>query len=446
MRSSKTRHIGVPIALLAAVLLATAACGRDSPAPPGGGKGKEAGEPAPRAAIDKPTELTIYHPWGLTQQQFMDLEGKHIVKKYPNLSFKVLNSTNGTLENLMLAGTKIDIIYSVEGNYFGYKDKQLISDTSDLVQKNKVNLNAIDPGVFDYLKQLWSGQMYGLPTSIQTTALYYNKDLFDKFAVPYPGEQMTWDELYEKAVRLTRQDGGILYRGFASRTVSNDFVYNQLSLPLVDPVSHKAVYNTDKWKQLITDFARLYQMPGYQLTPEIAALPKSVDLFVKERTLAMLTWTSSDFTNLPNDLNWRAAALPSFKEKPGVGQQYGTIIWYLSSVSPNREAAFLAMMEAVSPEVQMEMSKAGQMSVLSDPAIRQAFGSNLSGMKDRNLQAIIPKKSAAKPANHPLTANIVPHLGSAFDSVRLGQKDINTALREAEEKTNKWMADRMAGN
>lgn len=437
--------LGVSL-VLSPLLLLAAACGSQDAASQQTEAGNDAeASKTPAAVIDKPTELTVYHPWGLTHEIFMEREGGRIVKKYPNLSFKVLNSTNGTLDKLILTNEKIDIIYATEDNYLGYKNAGFISDMSDLMKKYNTNFNGIDSGVMNYLKTLWSGQMYGLPVSAQTTAMYHNKDIFDKFGVPYPTDSMTWDDAYNLAARLTRQDGGITYRGFASRTIgSNDFRYNQLSLPLVDPETGKAVYNTDAWKSYVQNFVRFYQVPGYGLTPEIAAFPKSVDLFVKERTLAMILWTSSDFNSMPKDLNWAASALPSFREKPGVGQQYQTIVWYLSDVTPNREEAFLAMAEAVSSETQLAMSRIGQMSILTDPSVRKAFGEALPGMEGRNFQSIIPKQPAEKPVDHKYTANILSHLYGAFDAVRSGEKDINTAFREAEEKTNQWMAQKLA--
>lgn len=398
-----------------------------------------------KPSVDKTTELTIYQPWGLTYELFMEqLEGQFLVKKYPKLSFKVLNSKDGSLNELILTNTNIDIIYATEANYFGYQQAAFISDFSDLVKKYDFDVNVLDPGILDYVKTLWSGNMYGMPTAVQTTALYHNRDLFDKFGVDYPNDHMTWDEALEKAKLLTREDGGVRYRGFAARTVGNDFQYNQLSLPLVDPATNKAIFNTDRWKSYIQNFVRFYQVPGYDLTTEVAALPKSVDMFVGDRTLAMLMHTTTDYATFPDDLNWGASALPSFPEQPGVGMQYQTIVWYLSANSPNREAAFIAMMGVVSPETQLEMSKIGSMSTLRDLSIREAFGSALPNMEGRNLVSIIPKQSAKKPLDHKYAANIVPHLITAFDEVRLGQKDINTALRDAEEKTNKWIEERMA--
>ncbi|MDF2717567.1 MAG: family 1 extracellular solute-binding protein [Paenibacillus sp.] len=58
------------------------------------------------------------------------------------------------------------------------------------------------------------GQLYGLPDNLEETspyntyALIYSKDIFDKFAVPYPQDNMTWDQTIDLARKFIRTDGG----------------------------------------------------------------------------------------------------------------------------------------------------------------------------------------------------------------------------------------------
>ena len=49
-------------------------------------------------------------------------------------------------------------------------------------------------------------KLYALPIDNGAEAVYYNKTLFDKAGVPYPTDTWTWDDLLEKARRLTRKD------------------------------------------------------------------------------------------------------------------------------------------------------------------------------------------------------------------------------------------------
>lgn len=47
------------------------------------------------------------------------------------------------------------------------------------------------------------GVQVGFPTHFQVTGVWYNKNLFDRAGLPYPGGGWTWDDFREAALRLT---------------------------------------------------------------------------------------------------------------------------------------------------------------------------------------------------------------------------------------------------
>lgn len=64
------------------------------------------------------------------------------------------------------------------------------------------------------------GKIYGLPLSVDSLALYYNKDLFNYEAITAPPK--TWDEFNDAASRLTKRDSsGIVQHGAAMGTAYN---------------------------------------------------------------------------------------------------------------------------------------------------------------------------------------------------------------------------------
>ncbi|MEM7032889.1 MAG: sugar ABC transporter substrate-binding protein [Chloroflexota bacterium] len=50
----------------------------------------------------------------------------------------------------------------------------------------------------------WQGQQYLLPKDYSPLAVYYNKQIFDEYGVPYPQEGWTWTDLLETAQQLTK--------------------------------------------------------------------------------------------------------------------------------------------------------------------------------------------------------------------------------------------------
>jgi ABC-type glycerol-3-phosphate transport system substrate-binding protein len=51
------------------------------------------------------------------------------------------------------------------------------------------------------------GVQYSYPANVNADILIYNKALFDRFGVPYPKQNITWDEFFELAKKMTRGEG-----------------------------------------------------------------------------------------------------------------------------------------------------------------------------------------------------------------------------------------------
>src|SRR5262249_24395576 len=144
---------------------------------------------------------------------------------------------------------------------------------------------------------------------------YYNKDIFDRFAVPYPKDGMTWDNAIDLAKKLTRSDGGVQYKGL---TIDGNInrLGEQRSLPMVDPTG-KSVLQTDGWKSVFDVYRQIGQIPGNLLEN-----PQRIQAFEKDKNLAMLAGLSArigEFEQLQNQgqaMNWDMVTMPTFSQAP----------------------------------------------------------------------------------------------------------------------------------
>src|SRR5690606_435184 len=81
-------------------------------------------------------------------------------------------------------------------------------------------------------------------------------------------------------------------------------------------------------------------------------------------------------------------------------------------------------------------------SVLKDPSVKEAFAKNLPTWEGKNAKAIGAQTPATPPKNVQfVTAYAQQEVDRAMTEVIIGNKDINTALREAEETANKAIAE-----
>ena len=84
-----------------------------------------------------------------------------------------------------------------------YIDNGVVEPLSDVsFDKEKIPVQYLDA----YSRE---GELYGVPKDFDSSALWYNKKLFDEAGVAYPDETWTWDTWKAAAKKLTNADKGV---------------------------------------------------------------------------------------------------------------------------------------------------------------------------------------------------------------------------------------------
>lgn len=412
----------------------------------GKGDGTDLAESASLAKLlSEPVELDVYiHSGSYTLEQFMVFYGNAIKKKYPNISFKLHVPTKGSsLSELLAQGVNIDLIQSHRANTFELMyDLKLQTDISDLIKTYKYDLNTIEPVVLEEMRQLGGGGIMGLPYESRITALFYNKELFDKYGVPYPKANMTWDDMLETAKKLSRVDGGTVYQGFLVYP-RHVFLMNQLSQGYVDPVGNKALLNNNNWKSIFQTLQQFYQLAN---NPYITPNNVSNTFWIEGRAAMYASMFVPDAKYmLDAKINWDVAPYPELKEQKGVGSGMLNYYFNLTSVSQNREQAFLAASFLASEEYQRAQAEQGYNPSLKGSGYKELLGKGVPQYASRNLKAMVSAPPAASYQVNKYQGIADKALDSAFDQLFAEGKDINTSLREAEESANKKIQQAMTG-
>lgn len=443
MRKRNKAWIGTTA--VAAILL-LAACGK-SGVDGGNAEQTPEGTKAPGSvkledSVDpnKEVELTVYSMLSGNYEGFMNSEGKYIQRKYPNFKFNFIAPGPGTsLNDVVTAKTPIDIIISTP-DLQPVIDVGLLSDVSDLVKKYNYDLNRFIPVTIDMMKQIAGGKVPGLPVRVSSYSLYYNKDLFDKFGVPYLNDKMTWEDILETAKRLTRVEGGVQYIGFAGDIISM-LDMNERAPQYIDPKTTKASLNTDYWKRIFDRTLPLYSIvPDNTLVPKLTNLTQSRAMFSKDKTVAIVIGINDAGTRAAAekwDMNWDIAPFPAFKGSPKEGPQPSTRYYLISSGSKHRDEAFAAITHFVSDDIQKELVAAGATPPLQNIGYIDSLGSSIPELKGKNVKALVPPHYGEMNVKDQYYIAARAELITSFNQAAGGQKDVNTALREAEERANK---------
>ncbi|MDF2649260.1 MAG: extracellular solute-binding protein family 1 [Paenibacillus sp.] len=390
----------------------------------------------------EPVEIVFYSNNGDPTESFDLRFGDLLRKKFPDYTIKYIQKGTGTnLPDLIAAGTRFDIFFQTIGNFedaaFG---SEIQYDMTDLVKKHNVDLSSIEPTLVDAIKQVSGGKMYALPIYNNNLVMYYNKSLFDKFGVPHPKDGMTWDQVADISKKLTRNDGGTQYIGFA-HSPTHSVRMMQLSVPSTDIKTGAPTINTDaRWKRFFqTIFLNPVQEAGVQ--DMMKATNKIPDLteFVKSKNIAMINYVSSLATVWEaqfKTMDWDFVSMPTFTDLPGVGSSSYPSYWGITKMAANKDAAMEVLNYMISNEFQTELARLGTMPVLKDKAIQKELGKN-TAFKDKNWGAIFYNNFAPIPAQAPKEAVIAGIYASYGTKAQIGALDLNTALRQAEEDAKK---------
>ncbi|TNJ61608.1 extracellular solute-binding protein [Paenibacillus hemerocallicola] len=434
----KTKWLAA-IACLSGIATACGSGGDSSSAPP---------QPQqPKVDLSAPAELSIFTTITSQQKAFEEAIAK-LKTKYPQYTIKLLLPTKEiTLDSLIASGVIPDIVWdSASGMKTSLIDKGLQYDMTELIKTYKVDLERFDPSTIQMMREAsGQGRMYGLPDDVNGTVLFYNKDIFDRFGVKYPKDGLSWEEAYDLAKTLTRTENNINYKGlgmFYSFLMSS----NQLSLPLIDPKEDKASVNTDSWKRLFNTYKQFYEIPGNQLDSKFNNFNGQLNAFYQDQNVAMVISPlsgSGRFAQAQN-LKWDMAAAPTFKDASKTGFQAGPRYFFVTN-GKNKEQAFQVVTHLLTDEVQLQNNKEGRATSLKDDKIRQTFGQEGEQFKGKHVAAVFYNQFAVSPVPNPISSLVsLGDINTEFLNVIEGKKDVNTALRDADEAINKKIAEAKA--
>ncbi|MCC2684602.1 MAG: family 1 extracellular solute-binding protein, partial [Paenibacillaceae bacterium] len=397
-----------------------------------------------------PLTLSMYqYQANISDEEFQRFMVEPVKKKYPNISLQLIRrpSTQQPAE-LVATGNVPDMVFGALESIQPFLDVDIPSDLTALTKKNKTDLNKFDPASVSAIQmRSTKGELIALPFSVNFSALYYNKEIFDKFAVPYPKDGMTWEETVQLAKRVTQMSGGTQYQGIGIDG-GNVRLGGQLSAQFVDAKTNKATFATDGWKRVFDVMKMIDDIPGNKIDAKIGAR----QVFLKDRTLAMLSSQGArvgeieDMFKQGNPLPWDVASLPSFKEAKGKGFGPDTHLLMISKTSKHKDEAFQVISVLTSIEVQSEMSKWGRLSSLKDAKAKEAFGVNLQSLKGVHVQSITSYAVTPDLSYSPYSILAQKPLNQALGKALSGATDINTALREADESANQAIATEMRGS
>ena len=441
----------VTLTALATILVGTAGCFGGGAAPTGTGTAENGGEAeggataegGDAAAVNSTPDNVLFFYTAQNkiyeeEENFERLIGQYIRKKFPDIEIKHVHWNDGTrYEDLIAKGTIPDIVLEqVRRNTTRMIERfGMEYDMSDLIKKYNFDTSVLDQAMLENSKMASGGKLYSLPFENDEFVLVYNKDIFDKYGQDYPHVGMTYDEAYELAKTMTRQDGDVTYKGWQQHP-SHYMMYNQLSEPALDPNEDKASLTTDTWVKIVDNMRRFYDIPGNQFT-STSEFPRG-RMAVSVDTLENVTKWSREYP----DLNFAFGAVPVFPDAPNSKYMPNLNGLFITKQSNKKDLAFQVISYLLSEEVQLARAKDALAGPLMNETVVQAFAQNVPELQGKDVHNIFALKPAVPKTRKPGLTFVNPNVWGVFQThIFEESKDTPTALRLIEEEMNKQIEE-----
>ncbi|WP_211745406.1 extracellular solute-binding protein [Paenibacillus sp. Marseille-Q4541] len=275
--------------------------------------------------------------------------------------------TLASVKKLLTGDNPVDVIIGDVSMLKSLVQENMVKQLDPLIAEDKFDTTDIVPTVLDGIKDIGDNSIYALTPTFSSSALFYNKAIFQKAGVEPPVDGSTWDDIFEKARRVASGEGKDRIYGISMNQWSGDPFYDAqtyaapLQLRTFDEKAEKMTVDNDSWEKVWSTISKLSRdkiIAGQEAmnvtsggaTEEFN--PFQGNLFMESR-VAMVIADYGYVTRLINDnkyaeknekfdpVDWDVVTPPVHQEKPGVGGNvYLSNLMAINSSAQNPEDAW----------------------------------------------------------------------------------------------------------
>jgi len=327
-------------AVASAAVLALTACGGggDDSSSSGSSAGSTVTDAQVQAALEKGGTLTVW-VWEPTLKNVVT----KFQEKYPKVKVDLVNAGTGdkqytALQNAIAAGKGVPDVGQIE--YYALPQFAIGKALTDLKGYGADSLKAdFTPGPWNSVNS--GGGVYGLPMDSGPMALYYNKTVFDKYAIKVP---TTWAEYLDAARKLHKADPkAYITNDTGDAGFATSLIWQAGGKPYQVDGTNVTINFQDQGSQ---EFVRVWQ----QLISEKLLAPVSSwsDQWFQGigsgsiASLATGAWMPANFvSSAPAGAGqWRAAELPQWTAGGNASAENGGSSLALLDKGANKELAY----------------------------------------------------------------------------------------------------------
>lgn len=437
--------------LLIGIMLLVAGCGGKT-----NGQGTDASTSDGTKEVDNETDeqkeatVALMIHWG--DKEFENFFRAHIEKALPHITLTYIQASNQEeIEENFAKGLVPDLVMG--SDFEMYREVDLARDQTPLIEKHGIDFDRLDPSIVESLRNASpEGELLALPLFRPDFMMAYNKDIFDAFGVPYPEDNMTWDEAIELGRQLTGEINGETYHGLWPDKEQ----LNQVGASLIDPETNEPNILDNKELRLFLERQQeIFNIPDN--LPEMDSVEGLADFMYNGTGNADLIF---DYALVPG----RAFTKGHLQREQDAGLNFDWVtypIWggeypeeipnglyhniFVTSQSENPDAAFEVIQYLLSDDYQKWWTSTEYgVTPLVNEEVRKEFGQKseyLESLEEKNWRAQLALPGAPIPNQSSYEGPVrKPLLISAYQGLLEG-KDVNTVLRIMDDEAQSMVAD-----
>ena len=196
---TRTRYLGLVCVVACSLVFSLSGCGVIAPAP-------------------EPVTITFSYSNYYTNAKQLEVLVDEFSEQYPYITVELLPHT--FYRSLTYPGD-VNVAYPWDTLDKHAQGTITMMDLTSFIEKEDAfDLADFYPGVMDFFRM--EGKTLAIPTGVDVNVLYYNKDLFDRYGVPYPEAGWTWDDFLDTAIALSDPKASVY--GFGANPDGWDYV------------------------------------------------------------------------------------------------------------------------------------------------------------------------------------------------------------------------------
>lgn len=338
-------------------------------------------------------------------------------------------------------GDMPDVFWMHSNEAAKYMSNDILLDLTDRITASEVlEMDRFPQDIKEMY--VYGEKTYAVPKDIDTIALWYNKTMFDEAGIAYPDESWTWDDLYETAVKLTKddksqygiamnpsneQDGWMntIY-SMGGHVISEDMKQSGMD----DPNTIRAIQYIQK---LITD-----AMP-----PAAVMAETGTDVLLSSGKIAMLSqgsWMVSAFKN--NEYiaeNCDVAVLPKDAETGKRVSLYNGLGWAAYAGTDNPDGAWRLIEWFGSKDMQYKQAQLG-VTMAAYEGVSQEWIKNTDKFNLQPYLTMMDSDIVFRPHSKS-TLTWWNMMSTELKAIWSGSQDVETVCKSIAEQMNQMLSE-----